>query len=433
MKIFNQTRLWSLIGVLVLFSASMSAQAAGTLAGATISNTATIDYSVGGVGQTGIESAPAGNSTPGVGNGTATDFIVDNKVIVTVAEITDGAASAAPAQAIPAAASGATVSALSFFVTNGGNEHQDYVLTAANLAAAQTAPFTVPVTDDSDVTTPFELYLDVNSDNQYTEGTDTILPTSAGSYYLDEMAPDEVRRVLVVAAIPGALVDGNVSVVSLTATTRDGNGAAALGALTTNDDGTADNPAAIDVVFADVAGTDDTTGARDGEHSDRDAFIIASAQISIQKTVNTIWWNPAGTGNATVANPKAIPGAYVQYTVVISNAAAAADSATLTTITDALPATLAIDPDLIAAGTGNATNAAGDGFSVTYTTATTRTGAGTAVYYTTANDADGVEHNAGAITATMTTVLPADAGNGYVAGELKPGDTVTLVFNAIVQ
>ena len=431
MNMFTQKRLLSWIGGLLFMAASVSVHAAGTLAGATISNSATINYSVGGVGQTGIESSPTGNSVPG--SGSTTDIVVDNKVIVTVAEITDGSAIVTPGQAIPAAASGLTVPALSFTVTNGGNEHQDYVLTAANLATTSNIPFTVAATDTDDATAPFELYLDVNTDNQYTEGTDTILPTSAGSYYLDEMAPDEVRRVLVVAAIPGTLTDGDIAGVSLVATTRDGNGAAALGALTTNDDGTADNPAAIDVVFADVAGADDTTGARDGEHSDRDAFAVASAQISIQKTVSTIWWNPAGTGNATVANPKAIPGAYVQYTVVISNAGAATASATLTTITDTLPATLAIDPDLIAAGTGNATNAAGDGFSATYTTATARTGAGTATYYTTANDADGVEHNAGVITATMTTVLPADAGNGYVVGELKPGDTVTLVFNAIVQ
>jgi hypothetical protein len=429
MKILNQTRLMSLIGVLVLFSTSMSAHALGTLAGVTISNTATIDYSVGGVGQTGIESAPAGNSTPGVGNGTPTDFIVDNKVIVTVAEVSDGAAPATPGQAAPPPVG---TEVLLFTVTNSGNETQDYELVASNLAAAQTAPFTAPVTDDSDVTAPFTMYIDSDSSGDYSAG-DAAIPTSGGVYYLDEMTPDETRNVLVVAAIPGTLVDGNVAVVSLVAITRDGNGAAAMGAVTTNDDATADNPAAIDVVFADAAGTDDATGARDGQHSDRDAFVMASAQISIQKTAATLWWNPAGTGNPTVANPKAIPGAYVQYTVVISNAAAAAASATLTTITDALAATLAIDPDLIVAGTGNPTNAAGDGFSVTYTTATARAGAGVASYYTTANDADGVEHNAGTITATMTTVLPADAPNSYVAGELKPGDTVTLVFNAIVQ
>ncbi|HEY6010389.1 MAG TPA: hypothetical protein VIX18_02880, partial [Nitrospirota bacterium] len=60
---------------------------------------------------------------------------------------------------------------------------------------------------------------------------------------------------------------------------------------------------------------------------------------------------------------------------------------------------------------------------------------GTPKYYTTTSTADGIDHSGGAtggtITATMTTVLPAEGG--YAAGELKPGDSVTITFNAIVQ
>jgi hypothetical protein len=57
-------------------------------------------------------------------------------------------------------------------------------------------------------------------------------------------------------------------------------------------------------------------------------------------------------------------------------------------------------------------------------------------YYTTTSSADGVDHNGvnpgGSITATMATVLPVE--NAYTtAGELKPGDSVTITFNAIVQ
>lgn len=427
MKLINQRRFWSWMGALLIFGASMSVHAAGTGAGTTISNQATINYSVGGVAQSAIPSSPTGNSDPLAG--ATTDFVVDNKVIVTVAEITDSAATVSPGQAIPAAASGATVNALSFTVTNGGNEHQDYVLTAANLAAAQSVPFTVPVADDSDVTTPFELYLDVNSDNQYTEGTDTILPTSGGNYYLDEVAPDAVVRVLVVAAIPAALADGNIAGVSLVATTYDGNNGTggALGALTAETAG-ADDPTVVDVVFADVAGTDDATGARDGQHSDRDAFVVASAQISIAKTVSTIWWNPAGVGNATIANPKAIPGAYVQYSVTITNDVAATASASLTTIADTLPATLLHDADMIAAGTGLPENAANDGFKVTHASGR---GVAPATQYFTTNTADAVDIAGQVITANIATALPAEAG--YTAGELKPGESVTLIFNAIVQ
>jgi hypothetical protein len=33
----------------------------------------------------------------------------------------------------------------------------------------------------------------------------------------------------------------------------------------------------------------------------------------------------------------------------------------------------------------------------------------------------------------MATVLPAEAGPGYAAGELKAGESVTLTFNVIIQ
>jgi hypothetical protein len=33
----------------------------------------------------------------------------------------------------------------------------------------------------------------------------------------------------------------------------------------------------------------------------------------------------------------------------------------------------------------------------------------------------------------MTTVLPVEAGPGYAAGELKPGETVTITFNVTIN
>ena len=77
-----------------------------------------------------------------------------------------------------------------------------------------------------------------------------------------------------------------------------------------------------------------------------------------------------------------------------------------------------------------------DGFKVVVT-GTTRANEGVDQFFSTANDADGVEHNGGTITATFATILPAENPGGadgpYTAGELKPGDTVTLTFNAIIQ
>ena len=54
--------------------------ALGTGAGTAITNLATLNYSVGGAPQTAIESKDGvGNTAPGVGQGVATSFVVDNK------------------------------------------------------------------------------------------------------------------------------------------------------------------------------------------------------------------------------------------------------------------------------------------------------------------------------------------------------------------
>src|SRR5262245_26062669 len=65
---------------------SHGAWATGTVANTSITNRATVGYSVGGVTQTSIESSPTGNSTAGVGAGTNTAFVVDDRVDFTVAE-----------------------------------------------------------------------------------------------------------------------------------------------------------------------------------------------------------------------------------------------------------------------------------------------------------------------------------------------------------
>jgi hypothetical protein len=122
----------------------------------------------------------------------------------------------------------------------------------------------------------------------------------------------------------------------------------------------------------------------------------------------------------------------VQYVITVSNAGTAGDSAILTTITDTLDGNTAIDPDLIDAVTGSAENANGDGFRVDLL-GTTRVSQGTPQYFTTTSTVDGIDHSGGVITATMATVLPADAANGYAAGELKANESIVITFNAIVQ
>src|SRR3989339_537953 len=91
-----------------------------TPSGTVISNIATMNYSVGGVAQTPIGSSPTGNTS---GAGTATAFVVDNKVNLTVAESNSTVTSVSP---------GATNQVTTFTVTNTGNTAQGYTLVGAN-------------------------------------------------------------------------------------------------------------------------------------------------------------------------------------------------------------------------------------------------------------------------------------------------------------
>src|SRR3954463_12115876 len=91
---------------------AQQALAAGTAANTDILNRATVNFQVGGVAQTPIESSPTGNSTSGVGAGADTTFKVDNKLDLTVTEV--GAAATT-------VSAGAVNQVTTFKLTNTGN------------------------------------------------------------------------------------------------------------------------------------------------------------------------------------------------------------------------------------------------------------------------------------------------------------------------
>jgi hypothetical protein len=377
-------------------AAAGGAQAAGTTAGTTISNKATLNFSVGGVAQPAIASSPTGSSN---GTGANTDFLVDNKISHTVVTTNASAVSVIPGQ---------TAVALAFTVTNTGNFTQDYALSFANLASGQTV-FTAGnlVTDNFDVSS----------------GTCVIKVNGATQNYVGSLAPDASVPVTVTCNIPSTQVNNDVSGLSLTATAATAGSSGAT--LVTQTSGA--DTSGVDVVFADAAGSDDS--ARDGKSSARSAFKVSSAVLAVSKTVVAVC-DPFN-GNT---NPKNIPGAYVQYTVTIANSASGTNSATLTTVTDVLSGSVTFDPDMISgagAGTNCAagvspTSAAGSGFKVT-----TASRAGFPKFYTSANDSDGATFSGGTITVDFSTVLNSDGT--HAAGELKPGESLTLVYQVNIN
>lgn len=282
-------------GVFALMGA-MPAFAAGTTAGSTITNSATLNFQVSGVAQTPIN---AGNN-----------LIVDRKVLITVAESGTTTTSVVPGQ---------TAAVTTFTVTNASNAVLDLKLTAANLVGGA-APHTG--TDGFDVTGA-TMYVDTNANGVYNAGIDTAVT------YLDEVAADTTKTVFIVANVPIAALNGQIAAVSLTAQAEQGGAAAAEGAVLTQTAGA--DTAAMDTVFADAAGTDDI--ARDGKHSARDDYTVTAAALTVAKLSRVISDPINGT-----TNPKMIPGATVEYCITVANGAGAA-TATNVVITDTIPAT----------------------------------------------------------------------------------------------
>ena len=405
---------------LVLGLSSISAWAVGTASGTVVSNQATLGYTVGGVAQTAILS----DGDAGTAGVQTTDFRVDNKVNVTVAEADGTFTPVVPGQ---------TGAAVAFNVTNNGNSPSDFSLATTNVTGVL---FTG--TDNFDPSAACSTFVESGATAGYQPLADT-------ATFIDEMpaapAVGSSRVVYVVCSIPIAQVNNDNANVSLTATGRGTftgtNGTyvatpGALGAALSN--AAANTQAGVETVFADVAGTDDAIG--DAQHSARDQFRVVTATLSVLKSISTVC-DPVN-GNT---GPKNIPLGVVRWTITIANTGGA--SASLTTIADTLNANTTFDPDLItgaggaaacefaAAGAGTAENANGRGFKVSNSVARPMLGAPggtvTSSFFTTAVDADGLDAVGAAVNAALNTALP--AGGTYTAGELKAGETLTIYFN----
>lgn len=397
-------KLVALLAATALFGSVSQGALALTASNTTISNLATLNYAVGGVSQTAIGSSEAGNTS---GAGTATTFVVDKKVNLTVAEVSSSLTSVSPAQ---------TAVVTAFTVTNTGNDPQDFALAGANVATGQTL-FTK--NDNFDVT-GIAAYVDANANGTYESGTDT-------ATFIDELAAGASKTVFVVAAIPAGQVNGDAALVSLTATAKVGGTAGGpIGGALTETAGA--NTAGVDIVFADGTG-DSGDGPRDAAHSARDGYLVASAIISISKTA-TVLCDPVNG----VTNPKNIPGAIVRWTITVSNSASATASATLATVADSLDANTTHDVGL-RVPTDAATCIAGastSGFKIVSSNGA-RTLGGTAGVMTNAADADGATIAGQNVTIDYANALPVSGGTGHAAGELKIGESATVTFNVIIN
>ncbi len=311
-------RVWLAAVAVGSLGIAQTAFAVGTAASTSITNKATVNYTVGTVAQTAIESSPTGNSTPGVGNGANTAFVVDNKVNLTVTELSGTFTTVSPGQ---------SAAVTEFRVTNTGNAPQAYQLAASNL----TGGTVFGNTDNTDVT-GVSVFVDSNNNGTYEPLLDTA--TSIAT-----LAADANVRVFIVANVPLTATNGQFANVRLIASTAVNN---TPGTLVTETTG-AESPTVVDVVFADGTGTAGEV-ARDGKYSADDEYKVQSAALSIQKS-STVISDPF---NLTT-NPKAIPGAVVEYAIALTNSGTLAASAV--SIDDPLPANTAFQQNSYSTGT----------------------------------------------------------------------------------
>ncbi|MGH8503427.1 MAG: hypothetical protein ACREVE_13340, partial [Gammaproteobacteria bacterium] len=163
MKFDTRAKLLGLLtATALLWGASTGAYAAGTPSGTPVSNTATLNYSVGDVAQTPVSSEPV-------------VFVVDNKVDLTVTSM--GGRSVE---------SGTDNQPLRFTLTNTGNTTQGYLLSA------------IAATDDTTDMESVRIYVD-DGDGAFDVGGDTEYQTGSN---VGDIAPDDTIDLWIVANTP---------------------------------------------------------------------------------------------------------------------------------------------------------------------------------------------------------------------------------------
>lgn len=284
--------LGAFVAGLLMLGLTPAVMAAGTAADTTISNSATVNYKVDTIDQDAVTSNTA-------------SFKVDRKVNFTVSTDEVAEVSVTP---------GSSGNVLTFTVANTGNDTFDFDLSAVALTGTA-AKF--GGTDNINAS-GINVFVESGATPGYQAGEDTA--TS-----IDDLAADGDVKVYLVADFGTGLSQEDIASYYLLATALDSSG----GALTDHS-GDADVAGTVQNVFADGDGPEGTDGDKDAKHSDYADYIVNTASLSVTKS-STVISDPI---NGTT-NPKAIPGAVLEYTLTISNGAGAA-AATDISVSDSL-------------------------------------------------------------------------------------------------
>lgn len=267
--------------LVTLVAASLLGQQAlaeGTEAGTSVTNTASVDYFVGGIDQADI---PSNTVT----------FVVDRRVNFTLVPVSTG-------DLVPVSPGGADYF-VDFLLTNVSNSDLDFEL--GLLEATTGTVVDASGNDDADMGT---LEYAISGNTVIGGDPDPVRGVNTG--IIDELGSDEAIRIRVYGDAALTLTNGQIAGAELTATAFAA-GAAGIGAPlvfgVANDDTTIEN--------VDVNGNDGVEVAVDG-------FLVEAADLSAAKIYTII--------DGDLGSNSPIPGARLQYEIVVSNAAGASDA-----------------------------------------------------------------------------------------------------------
>lgn len=236
---------------LVAVGLPLQAQAAGTRAGTTISNTASASFD-NGAGTQSIDS-------------NTVDMKVDELLDVTVA--TDNPSDVATTP-------GATNQVLTYTVTNTGNGQEAFALsTVANVGGDNYDPAVT------------QLYID-NGDGVFDASTDSLYTPGGNDPALN---PDQSIRIFVLATTPTTVSDGNRGIITLIAAAKTGTGTPGHGFAGQGE-----------------GGGDAVAGSTGGDGQDNGAFRVSAATVSLVKSASIA--DPFG-------GSEPVPGATITYTL----------------------------------------------------------------------------------------------------------------------
>ncbi len=325
---------------LVLAPTVAVAAPVGTAANSTISNSVSVTYTVGGVAQTPITSA-------------ADVFTVDRKIDLVVTTQDTSAVIVTPGQ---------TNAVTTFRVTNNSNATIDFLL-AATQQSGGTAKFTGNDTND---VSNVRIYVETNGTAGWQAG-DTLASSLAA------VASGDAVTVYVVSDVPVGMTQGQQATVILAA--QAASGATAVGgapvgtagtggtAISQTPIGTANGKNTMETVFADAQAEAQTgDGLKDGRHASRSDYRVDTANLTVAKYSRVVSDPFSGA-----ASPRAIPGAVVEYCIVVQNTSTTVDATSVSVSDTVDAATLQSITVPTVGGTFNGTDTCTGGSAATWT------------------------------------------------------------------